>query len=97
MSDTALEIALDSTSTFESLLPYRDQLAAAPDGGEVALSADVADDTPGAVLFSLGQLLCAAVRDGKVKSDAVASLKEIGPFGAMCTTTGFDQILAPAA
>lgn len=96
MSETAFQITLDDTSTFESLVPFRDQLVASG-SPEAVVTADLADDTPSAVLFSLGQLLCAAVRDGKVKSDAVETLKEIAPFGAMFATTGFDHALAQAA
>lgn len=97
MSEPALEISLDSTSTFDSLAPYQDQLVNAPAGGVTALSADMAEDTPSAVVFGLGQLLCAAARDGKVKSDAVLTLKEVGPFGAMCAATGLEHALAELA
>lgn len=95
MSQTVLQISLDSTSTFDSLVPLRDQLAAATDIS--GFEAEMADDTPNTVLFGLGQLLCAAVRDGKVKSDVVVTLKEVAPFGAVCATTGFDNALAQAA
>ncbi|CUH85347.1 hypothetical protein [Thalassovita mediterranea] len=94
MPETEIKIALDSTSTFDSLVPLRDQLAAAE---SCALVAELADDTPSAVIFGLGQLLCAAMRDGKVKSDAIAPLKDVAPFGAMLATTGFDNALAQAA
>ncbi|MCG7494873.1 hypothetical protein [Thalassobius sp. Cn5-15] len=94
MPETEINITLDSTSTFDSLVPLRDQLAGVEACG---LTANLADDIPSAVLFGLGQLLCAAVRDGKVKSGAVASLKDVAPFGAMLATTGFDHALAQAA
>ncbi|CUH65034.1 MAG: hypothetical protein VX083_13775 [Pseudomonadota bacterium] len=96
MSETVLQISLDSTSTFDALVSLRDQLAAAG-GDDATFEADLAEDTPSAVIFGLGQLLCAAVREGKVKSDAVLTLKELAPFGAMCATTGFDNALAQAA
>lgn len=97
MSETVLEITLDSTSTFDTLTPLRDLLVNAPEGGMEEIKADMADDTPSAVLFGLGQVLCAAVRDGKVKSDAVLTLKEVSPFGAMLASTGLDHALAAQA
>lgn len=94
MPETEINITLDSTSTFDSLVPLRDQMAAAE---ACTLTGELADDIPSAVLFGLGQMLCAAVRDGKVKSDAIAPFKDVAPFGAMLATTGFDNALAQAA
>lgn len=90
MPETALQITLDGSSTFETLLPLRDDLAGLPEGEAADLSMDLAEDAPQSVLFALGQVLCAARKEDRVRPENLSSLAEQnGPFGDMLARTGF--------
>ncbi len=94
MPDTALQITLDGSSTFETLVPLRDQLAGLPEGETADLSMDVAEDVSQSVLFALGQVLCAAKKENRVTPENLSSLADQHvPFGAMLARTGFDAEL----
>jgi hypothetical protein len=89
MPETALEISLDGSSSFDALVPLRDQLAGLPEGEAAELSVEVTEDVPQSVLFALGQLLCAAQKENRLVSENMSSLAEQNaPFGAMLARTG---------
>ena len=90
MSDTSLQITLDGSSTFETLVPLRDALAGLPEGEAAELSMDLADDAPQAVLFALGQMLCAARTGDRLVPENLSALSEQhAPFGSLLEKTGF--------
>ncbi|MYM55647.1 hypothetical protein [Thalassovita mangrovi] len=89
MPETALQITLDGSSTFDVLVPLRDELAGLPEGETAELSMDVAEDVPQSVLFALGQLLCAAKKESRVSPENMSSLAETNvPFGTLLARTG---------
>ena len=98
MSETALKIALDSTSTFEVLRPIRDELAGADGDSQFKIEPELAEDTPQTVLFALGQILCAAANEGRIAPTVITEFSENNDvFGAMFTRTGFENMLPDAA
>lgn len=98
MSETALQIDLDSTSTFEALRPIRDELAGAAAGSQFKLVPELDEDTPQTVLFALGQILIAASNEGRLSAAAVIALTEQDDvFGTMFTRVGFKNMLPNAA
>ncbi|MBR9652366.1 hypothetical protein [Thalassovita aquimarina] len=94
MPETALQITLDGSSTFEALVPLRDALAEAPEGAPAELAMDVAEDVSPSVLFALGQVLCAAKKENRVDTGNLSALADRhAPFGAMLARTGFGSEL----
>ena len=90
MSDTSLQIALDGSSTFETLEPLRNELAGLPEGEAAEISMDLVEDTPQTVLFALCQMLCSARKEDRVVPENLSALAEQhAPFGALLQKTGF--------
>ena len=98
MPDTALQITLDSASTFETLVPFRDALVGLPEGKTAALDLDLTEDAPPSVLFAFGQLLAAAEKESRVSPENLADLAEAHvPFSAMLAQTGLGSVLTETA
>ncbi|CUH65217.1 hypothetical protein TG4357_01730 [Thalassovita gelatinovora] len=94
MPDTALQITLDSASTFETLVPFRDALVCLPEGKTAELELDLTEDAPPSVVFAFGQLLAAAGKENRVSRENLADLAEANvPFSAMLAQTGLGPVL----